>query len=59
VIGVVGALVGGFLLSFVVDTAHGGWWFTLFAATFGAVILLALRRMVGGAGRRTGGPRVR
>src|ERR1700759_5167580 len=47
VIGVVGALIGGFLLSFVVDTAHGGWWFTLFAATFGAVILLALMRLVG------------
>lgn len=46
VIGVVGALVGGFLLSFVVDTANGGWWFTLFTATFGAVILLALMRMV-------------
>ncbi|WP_428338870.1 GlsB/YeaQ/YmgE family stress response membrane protein [Mycobacterium sp.] len=59
VIGVVGALVGGFLLSFVVNTAHGGWWFTLFTATFGAVILLALRRMVGGAGRRTSEPRVR
>jgi uncharacterized membrane protein YeaQ/YmgE (transglycosylase-associated protein family) len=47
VIGVVGALLGGFLLSFVVDTANGGWWFTLFAATFGAVILLALMRLVG------------
>ena len=46
VIGVVGALVGGFLLSFVVDTASGGWWFTLFTATFGAVILLALGRLV-------------
>ena len=40
VLGVVGALVGGFLLSFVVDTAAGGWWFTLFAAILGAVILL-------------------
>jgi uncharacterized membrane protein YeaQ/YmgE (transglycosylase-associated protein family) len=46
VIGVVGALIGGFLLSFVVDTANGGWWFTLFTATFGAVILLALMRVV-------------
>jgi uncharacterized membrane protein YeaQ/YmgE (transglycosylase-associated protein family) len=46
VVGVVGALLGGFLLSFVVDTASGGWWFTLFAATFGAVILLALVRVV-------------
>jgi uncharacterized membrane protein YeaQ/YmgE (transglycosylase-associated protein family) len=40
VLGVVGALIGGFLLSFVVDTAAGGWWFTLFAAILGAVILL-------------------
>lgn len=42
VIGIVGALIGGFLLSFVVDTAAGGWWFTLFTATLGAVILLAV-----------------
>lgn len=40
VIGVVGALIGGFLLSFFVDTASGGWWFTLFTAVLGAVILL-------------------
>ena len=46
VIGVVGALIGGFLLSFVVDTASGGWWFTLFTAILGAVILLWLLRLV-------------
>ncbi|TFV61048.1 GlsB/YeaQ/YmgE family stress response membrane protein [Mycobacterium sp. PS03-16] len=40
VIGVVGALLGGFLLSFFVDTASGGWWFTLFTAILGAVLLL-------------------
>lgn len=40
VVGVVGALIGGFLLSFVVDTAGGGWWFTLFTAVLGSVILL-------------------
>ena len=40
VIGVVGALLGGFLLSFFVDTASGGWWFTLFTAILGSVILL-------------------
>ncbi|KAA8958773.1 GlsB/YeaQ/YmgE family stress response membrane protein [Mycobacterium sp.] len=39
-IGVIGALIGGFLLSFVVDTAAGGWWFTLFAAVLGSVLLL-------------------
>jgi uncharacterized membrane protein YeaQ/YmgE (transglycosylase-associated protein family) len=46
VVGVVGALLGGFLLSFVVDTASGGWWFTLFTAIVGAVILLWLLRLV-------------
>jgi uncharacterized membrane protein YeaQ/YmgE (transglycosylase-associated protein family) len=45
VVGVVGALIGGFLLSFFVDTASGGWWFTLFTAIFGAVILLWLLRL--------------
>lgn len=39
-IGIVGALIGGFLLSFFLDTAGGGWWFTLFTATLGSVILL-------------------
>jgi len=40
VIGVIGALIGGFLLSFFVDTAAGGFWFTLFTAILGSVILL-------------------
>lgn len=40
VIGVVGALIGGFLLSFAFDTAEGGWWFTFFTALLGSVILL-------------------
>lgn len=47
VVGIVGALIGGFLLSFVVDTASGGWWFTLFTAVFGAIILLWLLRLFG------------
>ncbi|MCV7228229.1 GlsB/YeaQ/YmgE family stress response membrane protein [Mycolicibacterium komossense] len=46
VVGVIGALIGGFLLSFVVDTANGGWWFTLFTAILGAVILLWVLRLV-------------
>lgn len=46
VIGVIGALVGGFLLSFFVDTASGGWWFTLFTAILGSVILLWLVGLV-------------
>jgi uncharacterized membrane protein YeaQ/YmgE (transglycosylase-associated protein family) len=40
VIGIIGALIGGFLLSFFVDTASGGWWFTFFTAILGSVILL-------------------
>jgi len=40
VIGVIGALIGGFLLSFFLNTAGGGWFFTLFTAVLGAVILL-------------------
>jgi uncharacterized membrane protein YeaQ/YmgE (transglycosylase-associated protein family) len=40
VIGIIGALIGGFLLSFWFDTAEGGWWFTLFTAILGSVILL-------------------
>jgi uncharacterized membrane protein YeaQ/YmgE (transglycosylase-associated protein family) len=45
-VGIAGALIGGFLLSFFVDTASGGWWFTLFTAILGAVILLGLLRLV-------------
>lgn len=46
VTGVCGALLGGFLLSFKFDTASGGWWFTLFTATLGSVLLLWLLRLV-------------
>ncbi|BBZ13730.1 GlsB/YeaQ/YmgE family stress response membrane protein [Mycobacterium branderi] len=48
VIGIVGALIGGFLLSFFVDTASGGWWFTLFTAVLGSVILLWIIGLVRG-----------
>lgn len=47
VVGIIGALIGGFLLSFVVDTASGGWWFTLFTAVLGSIILLWLMRLFG------------
>lgn len=40
VIGIVGALIGGFLLSFFLNTAGGGFFFTLFTAILGSVILL-------------------
>ncbi|OHV05535.1 GlsB/YeaQ/YmgE family stress response membrane protein [Mycobacterium talmoniae] len=46
VIGVAGALIGGFLLSFILNTAGGGWWFTLFTAVLGSVILLWLVGLV-------------
>jgi uncharacterized membrane protein YeaQ/YmgE (transglycosylase-associated protein family) len=46
VIGIVGALIGGFLLSFFVNTAAGGFWFTLFTAILGSVILLWIVGMV-------------
>jgi uncharacterized membrane protein YeaQ/YmgE (transglycosylase-associated protein family) len=41
-IGVVGALIGGFILSFFVNTAGGGLIFTFFTALLGSVILLWL-----------------
>jgi uncharacterized membrane protein YeaQ/YmgE (transglycosylase-associated protein family) len=44
--GVVGALIGGFLLTVLVGTASSGPFFALFAAILGAVILLALVRLV-------------
>ncbi|MEB3064055.1 GlsB/YeaQ/YmgE family stress response membrane protein [[Mycobacterium] zoologicum] len=50
VVGVVGALIGGFVLSFFLDTAGGGWWFTLFSAVLGSVVLLWLVRTLGGRG---------
>ena len=54
VIGIVGALIGGFLLSFFVNTAGGGLIFTFFTALLGAVILLwvvgMVRRTLGIAG---------
>lgn len=46
VVGIVGALLGGFLLSFFLDTAGGGWWFTLFTAILGSVILLWIMGLV-------------
>jgi uncharacterized membrane protein YeaQ/YmgE (transglycosylase-associated protein family) len=45
VVGVAGALIGGFLLSFWFKTAEGGWWFTFFTALLGSVILLWLIKL--------------
>ncbi|MFT4200676.1 GlsB/YeaQ/YmgE family stress response membrane protein [Gordonia sp. (in: high G+C Gram-positive bacteria)] len=46
IIGIVGALLGGWILSWFVDTASGGWWFTFFTALAGSVILLWLLSLV-------------
>jgi uncharacterized membrane protein YeaQ/YmgE (transglycosylase-associated protein family) len=40
VIGVVGAMIGGFILSFFMNTAGGGYLFTFVTALLGSVILL-------------------
>ncbi|MAU81442.1 MAG: GlsB/YeaQ/YmgE family stress response membrane protein [Gordonia sp.] len=48
VVGIIGAFLGGFLLSFAFDTASGGWWFTFFTALLGSVILLFLVKLVTG-----------
>ncbi len=50
-IGVAGAFVGGFLLS-LIGVGEGGWIWTIIVATIGAIILLAIYRMLVG-GRRT------
>lgn len=47
VVGVVGGLLGGFLLSLVgVDVAGAGWIFSFITCLIGAVILLSLVRLV-------------
>lgn len=46
VVGVVGALIGGFLLSFVFQTQTGGWIFTFVAALLGSVILLWVIKLI-------------
>lgn len=46
VVGVIGAFLGGFLLSFAFDTASGGWFFTFLTAVLGSVILLFVAKRV-------------
>jgi uncharacterized membrane protein YeaQ/YmgE (transglycosylase-associated protein family) len=46
VVGVAGALIGGFILSFWFNTAEGGWWFTFFTALLGSVILLWVLKLL-------------
>ena len=52
-IGIAGAFVGGFLAS-LIGLAEGGLIWTIIVATIGAIILLAIYRMLVG-GRRTAG----
>jgi len=49
VIGIIGALIGGYILSFFVNTAKGGWFFTLLTALLGSVLLLWVVRAIRGA----------
>lgn len=46
VVGVLGALIGGFILSFVFQTQFWGWILTFFAALLGSVILLLVIKVV-------------
>ncbi len=51
-IGIAGALVGGFLANLIGLGGGGGWIWSIIIATIGAIILLAIYRMVAG-GRTT------
>lgn len=47
VVGILGGLIGGFLLrGFGVDVEHGGRWFSFLTCLIGAVILLALVKLL-------------
>ncbi len=46
VVGIIGALIGGFVLSFFLDTASGGMWFTFITALLGSIVLLAALKAV-------------
>ncbi|MCF8589227.1 GlsB/YeaQ/YmgE family stress response membrane protein [Gordonia liuliyuniae] len=48
-VGIVGALLGGYILSFFLDTASGGMWFTFATALFGSLVLLGI---IGAIARR-------
>ncbi|MDO4929132.1 MAG: GlsB/YeaQ/YmgE family stress response membrane protein [Corynebacterium sp.] len=46
-VGVVGGLLGGWILGlFGVDVAGGGFWFSLFTCTLGAVIFLSILQAI-------------
>ena len=54
VLGIVGALIGGFVVSLLPLHLGGnyGFWGTVVIAFLGALILAALGRLIGGSGRR-------
>lgn len=47
VIGLVGAALGGFLVSFLDVSGRTGFWGSVVVATLGAIVLLILARLVG------------
>ncbi len=49
-IGMVGAVVGGFIMQNILGVGNGGFIWSIFVATIGAIILLAIYRLV--VGRR-------
>ncbi len=49
VVGIIGGLLGGFILYLLgFDVAGGGYWFTFFTAIVGAVVLLFIVKLVTG-----------
>lgn len=50
-IGMVGAVVGGFIMQFLFGAGSGGFIYSIIVATIGAIVLLAIYRAV--VGRRT------
>lgn len=54
VLGIVGALVGGFVVSLLPLNLNGvyGFWGTVIIAFFGALILALIGRLIGGSGRK-------
>ena len=50
-LGIAGAFVGGFVMQSILGFGSGGFIWTIFVATIGAIILLAIYRLI--VGRRT------
>ena len=51
IVGVIGAFVGGFVMSYFVHGTTYGFWGSLLVAVLGATIFLAILRALGGGGR--------